>query len=116
MDSIEAAPVSFLVLEPGRTLEKLVLLHHAASEGDDQRRATTARHYYDIDRLLRDDRVVAALGEIGVDILARETTQHLRAAGLPTADRPAGGFCVGGGNATLDPRYRGDWLALRSVA
>lgn len=93
VDFIEATPVSFLVLEPVRTLvEKLVLLHHAATEGDDQRRAATARHYYDIDRLLRDDRVLTALQETGVDILARETTQHSRAAGLPTADRPAGGF------------------------
>ncbi len=93
VDFIEATPISFLVLEPVRTLvEKLVLLHHAATEGDEQRRAATARHYYDIDRLLQDDRVVAAVDEIGVDILARETTQHSRAAGLPTADRPAGGF------------------------
>lgn len=93
VDFVEAAPVTILVLEPVRTLvEKLVLLHHAATEGDDQRRAVTARHYYDVDRLLRDDRVVVALGEIGVDILARETTQHSRAAGLPTAERPAKGF------------------------
>ncbi len=93
VDFTEATPISFLILEPARTLvEKLVLLHHAATEGDDQRRAATARHYYDIDRLLRDDRVITALDEIGVDILARETTQHSRAAGLATADRPAGGF------------------------
>lgn len=89
----EAAPVSILVLDPVRTLvDKLVLLHHAASEGDDVRKETTARHYYDIDRLLRDDNVVAQLGDLPIDVLAREVCQHSRAAGMPTADRPAGGF------------------------
>ncbi len=44
IDSDEAAPVSLLVLEPVRTLvDKLVLLHHAATEGDDVRKAATAR-------------------------------------------------------------------------
>ena len=93
IDFDEAAPVSMLVLDPVRTLvDKLVLLHHAATEGDDVRKAATARHYYDVDRLLRDDNVVAQLSEVPVDVLAREVCQHSRAAGMPTADRPAGGF------------------------
>lgn len=92
-DFAEATPLSILVLDPVRTLaEKLVLLHHAATAGDEQRRSATARHYYDVDQLLRNDRVVADLTEIGIDILAREITQHSRAAGLPTAERPADGF------------------------
>ena len=92
-DFAEATPLSILVLDPVRTLaEKLVLLHHAATEGDDQRRSVTARHYYDVDQLLQNERVLADLTEIGIDILAREITQHSRAAGLPTAERPADGF------------------------
>ncbi len=93
IDFDEATPVSILVLDPVRTLvDKLVLLHHAASEGDDVRKEATARHYYDIDRLLRDDTVVAQLSDLPVDVLAREVCQHSRAAGMPTADRPSGGF------------------------
>ena len=95
VDFVEADPVSILVLEPVRSLvEKLVLLHHAATEGDDQRKAATARHYYDVDRLLRNEQVVSALEDVGIDILAREIAQHSRAVGLPTADRPADGFSV----------------------
>jgi len=45
VDFEESDPVSILVLEPVRTLvEKLVLVHHAATEGDPKRLATTARH------------------------------------------------------------------------
>lgn len=93
IDFEEAAQVSLLVLEPIRTLvEKLILLHHVATEGDAQRRATTARHYYDVDRLLRDDGVLSALRSSPIDLLAREVTEHSRAAGLPTAMRPRDGF------------------------
>jgi predicted nucleotidyltransferase component of viral defense system len=95
VDFEEAAPVSILVLEPVRTLvDKLVLLHHAATEGDDTRRAITARHYYDVDRLLRNDDIIAQLTDPPVDVLAREVTEHSTAAGLPTADRPKGGFAA----------------------
>lgn len=93
VDFDEAEPVSILVLEPVRTLvDKLVLLHHAATEGDDARRAATARHYYDVGRLLRNDDVLAHLVDPPIDVLAREVCEHSRAAGLPTADRPRGGF------------------------
>jgi hypothetical protein len=93
IDFAEDAPVSIPVLDPVRTLvDKLVLLHHAATEGDDARKAATARHYYDVDRLLRNDNVVAQLEELPVDVLAREVCQHSRAAGMPTADRPSVGF------------------------
>lgn len=95
IDFDEADPVSLLVVEPVRTLvDKLVLLHHAASEGDDERKAATARHYYDIDRLLRNDDIVAQLAASPIDVLAREVAEHSRAAGLPTADRPKGGFAA----------------------
>ncbi len=93
IDFKEAAPVNLLVLKPVRTLaEKLILLHHAAIEGDTQRRAATARHYYDVDRLLHDDDVLSDLRSSPIDLLAREVTEHSRAAGLPTAMRPREGF------------------------
>lgn len=95
IDFAEAEPVSILVLEPVRTLvDKLVLLHHAATEGDDARKEATARHYYDVDRLLRNDDVLAQLREPPIDVLAREVCEHSRAAELPTADRPKGGFAA----------------------
>ena len=95
IDFEEAAPVSLLVLEPVRTLvEKLILLHHAATKGDAQRQVTTARHYYAVDRLLRDDGVLSDLQSSPIDLLAREVTQHSHAAGLPTAMRPRDGFTV----------------------
>ena len=96
IDFDEAAPIGLLVLDPVRTLvEKLVLLHHAASQGDQRRQTLTARHYYDIDRLLRDETILNELQSSEIDVLAREVTQHSKAAGLPTAERPAarsGGF------------------------
>ena len=59
VDFEEATPTSLRVLDPVRTLvEKLVLLHHAATDGDERRQTLTARHYYDIDRLLRDDTIM----------------------------------------------------------
>jgi len=77
VDFHEAEPVSILVLEPVRTLvDKLVLLHHAATEGDEARKAATARHYYDVDRLLRNDDVLAQLSEPPIDVLAREVCEH----------------------------------------
>lgn len=95
IDFDEAEPVSILVLEPVRTLvDKLVLLHHAATEGDDTRKEATARHYYDVDRLLRNDDVLAQLREPPIDVLAREVCEHSHAAELPTADRPRGGFAT----------------------
>jgi hypothetical protein len=102
IDFDEATPVSLLVLEPVRTLaDKLVLLHHAATEGDDNRKTATARHYYDIDRLLRNDQVIAHLTDSPMDVLAREVCEHSRSAGLPTADRPKGGFAA---SPAWDPR------------
>lgn len=92
-DFEEIEPVSLLVLEPVRTLvEKLMILHHAATEGDAKRRRDTARHYYDVDVLLRSKAVLNQLELQNADILAREVARHSTAAGLPSAVRPAGGF------------------------
>ena len=63
-----------------------------ASQGDQRRQTLTARHYYDIDRLLRDEAIFHELTNSEIDVLAREVTQHSKAAGLPTAERPAEGF------------------------
>ena len=93
IDFVEAATTSILVLEPVRTLvEKVVLLHHAATEGDERRRRLAARHYYDVDRLFRDEATLHDLEIQSIDVLAREVTRHSQAAGLPTADRPVDGF------------------------
>lgn len=93
IDFVEATPTSILVLEPVRTLvEKIVLLHSAATEGDERRQRLTARHYYDIDRLLRDEAILRDLETHAIDVLTREVTHHSQAAGLPTASRPAAGF------------------------
>jgi hypothetical protein len=103
IDFAEAEPVSILVLEPIRTLvDKLVLVHHAATDGDDERRRVTARHYYDIDRLLRNEEVLGHLRAQPIDVLAREVCEHSRAAGLPTAERPPGGFAT---SAAWDHRF-----------
>ena len=114
IDFEEAAPVSLLVLEPVRTLvEKLILLHHAATEGDAQRQATTARHYYDVDRLLRDDGVLSELQSSPIDLLAREVTEHSRAAELPTAMRPRDGFTT---SPAWDPSATSNAEAAYSAA
>ena len=52
----------------------------------------TARHYYDVDVLLRSRAVLNQLKLQGADILAREVARHSTAAGLPSAERPAVGF------------------------
>lgn len=92
-DFEEIEPVSLLVLEPVRTLvEKLMILHHAATEGDAKRRRDTARHYYDVDVLLRSRAVLNQLKLQNADILAREVVRHSMAAGLPSTERPSGGF------------------------
>ena len=94
-DFEEIEPVSLLVLEPARTLvEKLMILHHAATEGDSKRRRDTARHYYDVDMLLRSKAVLDELKLQNADVLAREVAQHSTAAGLPSAERPQDGFAV----------------------
>ncbi len=92
-DFEEMEPVSLLVLEPARTLvEKLMILHHAATEGGQKRRRDTARHYYDVDVLLRSSAVLNELKLRNADVLAREVARHSVAAGLPSVERPAGGF------------------------
>lgn len=94
-DFDEAAPISLPVLEPVRTLvEKMLILHDAAKRPHADRQRRTARHYYDVDRLLRSDDVRARLVEANVAVLAREICNSSKAAGLSFAPRPKGGFAA----------------------
>ncbi len=78
-----------------RTLvEKLMIVHHAAVEGDEAEQARLARHYYDIWCLLNDADTVAALSETPVDVLEREVVTFTRAAELETTRRPVTGFAT----------------------
>lgn len=95
LDFDERTAFSIRVLEPVRTLvEKLVILHHAAVDGDDVRRARVARHYYDIQRLLESELVRNAFTSDPCDVLAREVCRHSEAAKLPFKERPLGGFAT----------------------
>lgn len=86
-------PVTVEVLNPVRTLiEKLLILHDAATEGDDQRKRITARHYYDTHRLLHQFQ-----DELNEDLISKVVTDvatHSADAGLPVISRPEGGLAV----------------------
>ena len=91
----EAEPVGLHVLAPVRTLvEKLTIVHHAATAADPDEQARLARHYYDIWCLLSDASTLAAIEESPVDVLAREVTTFTSAAELETSIRPASGFAA----------------------
>ena len=92
-DFDEAKPVHLHVLAPVRTLvEKLIIVHHAASQGDADEQARLARHYYDIWCLLNDEDTVQALEAAPADVLAREVVTFTAAAKRDTSIRPAEGF------------------------
>ena len=58
------------VLGPVRTLvEKLMILHHAATAGDETEQVRHARHYYDVWCLLNDEPTIAAFTEWPCDAL-----------------------------------------------
>lgn len=90
---IEAAPVTMHVLAPARTLvEKLIIVHHAASRDNNTEQARTARHYYDIWCLLNDKETVEAISTSPVGVLAREVITFTTAAKMDTSVRPLSGF------------------------
>ena len=92
-DFEEAAVFDLRVLGPVRTLvEKLMILHHAATAGDETEQVRHARHYYDVWCLLNDEPTIAAFTEWPCDALAREVETFTIAAGLETSPRPKGGF------------------------
>ena len=91
-DFAESKPVELHVLAPVRTLiEKLTILHHAATVGDSAEQARLARHYYDVWCLLGDEDTVAELAISPADVLAREVVTFTEAAALrpPNARRRA---------------------------
>ncbi|MDP3983922.1 MAG: nucleotidyl transferase AbiEii/AbiGii toxin family protein, partial [Acidimicrobiia bacterium] len=95
VDFIEVDPIGLHVLAPVRTLvEKLTIVHHAATNGDADEQARLARHYYDIWCLLNDDATMEAIAGSPVDVLAREVVTFTHAAGLETSIRPADGFAA----------------------
>ena len=95
VDFVEAAPITLRVLAPVRTLvEKLMIVHHAASEGGPDDQARLARHYYDIWCLLNDVDTVAAFTESPADALAREVRVFTKEADLKTTQRPEVGFAA----------------------
>ncbi len=105
LDFAEAEPMTMHVLAPVRTLvEKLMLLHHAASIGDASEQQRLARHYYDLWCLLGDDETIAALADSPADVLAREVKTFTYASGLGGTSRPADGFAA---SPAFDPPNTG---------
>jgi len=93
IETLIGPPIEMHVQAPVRTLiEKLMIVHHAAVEGDVVERRRLVRHYYDIWCLLRNDHVRAAFRESPADVLARDTLVHSEAASRPATSRPEGGF------------------------
>ncbi len=92
----ELADFSMPVLDPCRTLmEKLVLLHEAHTRDGGSavdRIRVTVRHYFDVWRLLGDERVMAELERHGAPVLARDVATYSAVAGYKTVDRPPSGF------------------------
>jgi hypothetical protein len=89
----EAKPVIVRVQAPWRTLvEKLVLLHTAHSADDPATAIRGARHYYDVHQLVTRPEILAGVSEQGIAILARDVCTYSRAADMPAAERPRGGF------------------------
>ena len=92
-DFVEAEPVTVHTLAPVRTLiEKLIIVHHAATLGDETEQARLARHYYDIWCLLNDHDTVEALKVSPADVLAREVVTFTAATKMDTSPRPVRGF------------------------
>ena len=97
----ELTPVAVRVLAPERTaVEKLMLLHSVTNGA---RRSTSARHYYDLHRLLGNPGVRAALADGAAALLAREVHVHSRALGVPSTERPASGLHMSPAFDATDP-------------
>jgi Nucleotidyl transferase AbiEii toxin, Type IV TA system len=92
-DFEEAAPISIETLDPARTLiEKLLILHDAATQEDELRKRATARHYYDIHCLLNRDNVRASVQSVGARAMADDVAHHSAMADLPATRIPDHGF------------------------
>lgn len=81
------------VTMPVRTLvEKLMIVHHAASTGGPDEHYRHARHYYDIWCLLRDTDTRAALHDNTAASMAYSVETFTRKANEQATPRPGGGF------------------------
>ena len=89
----EAEPVSIETLDPARTLiEKLLIVHNSALEGDEQKKRSTARHYYDIHCLLNRESVREMVTAVGARAMAEDVAYQSAIANLGPTDIPDGGF------------------------
>lgn len=91
--TIEAEPVSVLVMDPLRTLvEKLIILHTTHSDDAGQDAARNARHYYDVHQLLSRGDVISRLNSAQVAFYADDVCTYSSLASRPASRRPASGF------------------------
>ena len=92
----EFAAFTVQVLAPERTLlEKVAAVHDAAARNDTSTLLKHGRHFYDIDRLLNTEAVLAeleALGPVGVRDLVDDINTHSADAGFSWTPRPSGGY------------------------
>lgn len=107
-DVEEATPVSVHVVSPVRTaVEKLSIVHTAATDGSADRRTHVARHYYDLWCLLGDGYVAAELSDgDAVSQLAHDVLTYSKAAGLPVQERPADGYATSPAFDAVRPEAR----------
>lgn len=105
------------VLRPERTMvEKLVVLHDAASGKDERRQRKTARHYYDLWCLLGKTGVRDSLAAQGTISLANEVYKHNTASkSRATQRRPAGGFATSSAFTGIGPAASRDEYTRRVV-
>lgn len=105
------------VLRPERTpVEKLVILHDAATSGDEQRLRRTARHYYDIWCLLGHQQTVQRLSGDAVVVLANEVFVHNTSTkSQATHRRPTGGFARSAAFAGSGPKTARNEYSRRVV-
>lgn len=102
----EFTSFSVWVVAPERTLlEKVAAVHDAATRIDTESLLKHGRHFYDIYRLLKDDRVYYALqslGPDGISALVEDINAHSDAAGFSWSPRPEGGYAD---SPAFDPEH-----------
>ena len=113
----ESEAFEIMVLRPERTLvEKLAILHDAASATDERRQRKTARHYYDIWCLLGRAELRSALAGHGTLALANEVYKHNTATKSRAAQkRPPGGFAASRAFSSGGPAASRDEYSRRVV-
>ena len=113
----ESEALEIMVLRPERTLvEKLAILHDAASATDERRQRKTARHYYDIWCLLGRAELRSALAGHGTLALANEVYKHNTATKSRAAQkRPPGGFAASRAFSSGGPAASRDEYSRRVV-